>query len=89
MYIHTLNVFVRERKIVVVAKITISDLDEFEYDGSPEILVESIRYVHNFDIFTLYDHAFSRQDNAGKLSLVIQRQVPGKFGVDVLVLLQE
>ncbi|XP_020540330.1 uncharacterized protein LOC105647554 isoform X2 [Jatropha curcas] len=50
---------------------------DFEYDGSLKTLPESIKYIHELDVDTLYNHVFSGQGPICQLSALTADTVPG------------
>ncbi|KAB5529324.1 hypothetical protein DKX38_019405 [Salix brachista] len=56
---------------------SISDPAGLDYNGGLTTLIESIKYIHNLDTCTLYNHVFGGQGPICQLSVLTAGTVPG------------
>ncbi|KAJ6384470.1 hypothetical protein OIU78_027721 [Salix suchowensis] len=56
---------------------SISDPAGLDYNGGLTTLIESIKYIHNLDTCTLYNHVFGGQGPICQLSVLTTGTVPG------------
>ncbi|KAJ6762763.1 hypothetical protein OIU79_023494 [Salix purpurea] len=56
---------------------SISDPAGLDYNGGLTTLIESIKYIHNLDTLTLYNHVFGGQGPICQLSVLTAGTVPG------------
>ncbi|KAJ6694297.1 hypothetical protein OIU85_005024 [Salix viminalis] len=56
---------------------SISDPAGLDYNGGLTTLIESIKYIHNLDACTLYNHVFGGQGPICQLSVLTAGTVPG------------
>lgn len=57
---------------------SISSSADFEYDESVKTLLESIEYIDDLHVQSIYDHVFSRQNPTCQLTALTAGLVPGK-----------
>lgn len=56
---------------------SISDPTGFHYSRTPKELLESVKFIHNLDAFSLHNHVFSGKEPTCRLSLLTAGTVPG------------
>lgn len=61
-----------------MALLGILNSPDFEYGESLKTILESIKYIHDLDSHTLYNHVVSGQGPICQLSALTAGMVPGK-----------
>jgi len=63
---------------------SISDPAGLYYNGGLTTLIESIKYIHDLDTRTLYNHVFCGQGPICQLSVLTAGIVPGMQNIDFI-----